>query len=183
MLSHRHGYIAEDSCRIITWGKACCSLAKTMHIRKMTQADTPAIDAILRDVGHFPYFQKTPFEETIRTITTHLTMCLADNSHSMFVAENDDGVVVGYTAVHWIPYLLLKGPDGYVSELFVAASERGKGIGAQLLEVVKAEGRQRGCSRLSLLNLRERESYQRGFYKKQGWTERENMANFVFPFD
>jgi hypothetical protein len=47
--------------------------------------------------------------------------------------------------------------------------------------VAKEEAKKRRCSRLSLLNLRNRESYQRGFYKKQGWTEREHVANFVFP--
>jgi len=151
-----------------------------MTIRKMAEADAPAIDAILRELGVFPYFEETPKEDTVRKIRQHITMCLADDSHTLFVAEDDEGAVVAYTAVHWIPYLMLSGPDGYVSELFVTASERGKGIGAQLLEVVKKEAQQRNCSRLSLLNLRNRESYQRGFYKKQGWTEREHVANFVF---
>ena len=96
----------------------------------MTEADAPAIDAILRELGIFPYFDETPQEDTIHKIAQHTAMCLTDDSHTMFVAENDEGTVVGYTAVHWIPYLLLSGPDGYVSELFVAASERGKGIGA-----------------------------------------------------
>ena len=152
-----------------------------MTIRKLTKTDAPAIDAILRELGVFPYFDETPKGDTIRKIRQHITMCLADDSHTLFVAEDDEGAVVAYTAVHWIPYLMLSGPDGYVSELFVTASERGKGIGAQLLEVVKKEAQQRSCSRLSLLNLRNRESYQRGFYKKQGWTERERVANFVFP--
>ena len=33
--------------------------------------------------------------------------------------------------------------------------------------------------RLSLLNLRERESYRRGFYAKRGWTERPGAANLI----
>ena len=87
--------------------------------------------------------------------------------------------MVGYAAVHWLPYLLLAGPEGYVSELFVRDSEQGKGVGTKLLEVVKREAEERGCSRLMLLNMRYRESYQRGFYKKLGWQEREDAANFV----
>lgn len=31
-----------------------------------------------------------------------------------------------------------------------------------------------------LVNSRERESYQRQFYQKQGWIERENIANFIY---
>ena len=34
--------------------------------------------------------------------------------------------------------------------------------------------------RWMLVNSRERPSYQREFYKKNGWQERESMANFVF---
>jgi GNAT superfamily N-acetyltransferase len=74
---------------------------------------------------------------------------------------------------------MLKAPEGYVSELFVAESERGKGIGSQLLEVAKDEAKRRGCSRLSLLSIKHRESYKLGFYKKRGWTERKEASNFV----
>ena len=37
----------------------------------------------------------------------------------------------------------------------------------------------RSCSRLMLVNRKSRESYRRGFYKKLGWEEREEFANFV----
>jgi GNAT superfamily N-acetyltransferase len=66
-----------------------------------------------------------------------------------------------------------------VSELFVHVAAQGRGIGTLLLEEIKREGLERGCSRLSLLNMRNRESYQRGYYRKVGWEERENAANFV----
>jgi GNAT superfamily N-acetyltransferase len=83
--------------------------------------------------------------------------------------------------VHWIPYLFMSGPEGYVSELFVRNGERGQGVGTQLLQVVRAEARSRGCSRLALTNLRHRESYQRQFYTKAGWSERNDAAQFVYP--
>jgi GNAT superfamily N-acetyltransferase len=85
--------------------------------------------------------------------------------------------------VHWLPYLLLPGPEGYVSELFLRESSRGLGIGGQLIETVKAEALKRNCSRLMLLNLRKRESYKRGFYKKQGWEERQEAVNFIFKME
>jgi hypothetical protein len=43
-----------------------------------------------------------------------------------------------------------------------------------------AEARQRGCFRLSLINMRRRESYQRRYYEKAGWEERPEAANFVY---
>jgi GNAT superfamily N-acetyltransferase len=69
--------------------------------------------------------------------------------------------------------------EGYVSELFVAESARGAGLGTKLLEAVKDLAIGRGCSRLMLVNRKTRESYKRGFYRKLGWEERQEFANFV----
>jgi GNAT superfamily N-acetyltransferase len=145
----------------------------------MTTDDAPAISKILRDLGWFGHLKEESFQETEQRIQKHIALCLQDESHTLFVAENTSGNVIGYAAVHWLPYLMLKAPEGYVSELFVAESERGKGIGSQLLEVAKDEAKRRGCSRLSLLSIKHRESYKLGFYKKRGWTERKEASNFV----
>jgi GNAT superfamily N-acetyltransferase len=74
---------------------------------------------------------------------------------------------------------MLAGPEGYVSDLFVTESTRGAGIGTGLLAAVEDMAVSRGCSRLMLVNRKTRESYQRGFYRKLGWEEREEFANFV----
>jgi GNAT superfamily N-acetyltransferase len=70
-----------------------------------------------------------------------------------------------------------------VSELFIAESRRGQGIGARLLDTVAEEARSRGCARLLLLNIRKRESYERGFYRKHGWIEWEDAAVFIYPVE
>ena len=67
------------------------------------------------------------------------------------MAQNGEGEIIGYCAVHWLPYLMMPGPEGYVSELFLNQSSRGLGIGGQLLKTIKAEAEKRGCSRLMLL--------------------------------
>ena len=103
-----------------------------------------------------------------------------DGSHSTFVAEASGGEITGYGSVHWLPYLFMSGPEGYVSELFVRAPARGHGIGRALLKVIESEARARGCQRLSLTNLRNRESYKRQFYLKAGWHERSEAANFIY---
>jgi len=154
-----------------------------MNIRKINEHDALAISKILCDLGWLEHLKQESFQATEQRIRKHIAMCQQDDSHAVFVAENANGNVIGYTAVHWLPYLMLKAPEGYVSELFVADSERGKGVGSQLLEVVKEEARERGCTRLSLINVKIRESYQRGFYKKQGWTEREGDARFVLTLE
>ncbi len=148
-------------------------------IRKAAEHDAAAISAILRELGWFEYLSAETTQETEQRVRRHIALFNADDSHSLYVAESSGGEVVGYAAIHWLPYLFLKGPEGYLSELFVRESERGKGIGTRLMEVIKAEARVHGCSRLMLVNSRSRESYRRGFYKELGWEEREGVANFV----
>ena len=149
------------------------------NIRPATSADEPAIAAILRGLGWFAHVNDEPPANTETRVAGHLRCCLADESHSVLVAEDAKGTVLGYVAVHWLPYLMLSGPEGYISELFVAESARGAGLGTKLLETVKDMAIGRGCSRLMLVNRKTRESYKRGFYRKLGWEERQEFANFV----
>ena len=151
---------------------------KNVEIRRATLGDAAVLAELIRELGLFARINDEPAAVTAKRVERHLKLCLVNDSHSVYVAEQDGGVV-GYVAVHWLPYLILAGPEGYVSELFIRDSARGQGIGSALLDVVKDEAEERGCSRLMLLNMRNRESYRRGFYKKVGWQEREQVANFV----
>jgi GNAT superfamily N-acetyltransferase len=152
---------------------------RDVAVRKAGLGDATALTEVLRSVEYFTHLIEMPFKEARATVVRGLEQDLARDDHLVLLAEDIDGRILGYCAVHWLPYLLFEGPEGYVSELFIHESARGHGVGARLLEVVKAEARQRGCQRLSLLNGRQRDSYRREFYKKNGWRERD-MANFVF---
>jgi GNAT superfamily N-acetyltransferase len=152
-----------------------------IHIRKAQPGDAGGIAAIVRGLEWITRFNAETIEATAQRIAHHLELCHADDSHTVYVAENEGGEIAGYVAVHWLPYLLLLGPEGYVSELFIREADRGQGIGTRLLETAKKEAEARGCARLMLLNMHERESYRRGFYKKLGWEERPDAANFVYP--
>jgi GNAT superfamily N-acetyltransferase len=151
-----------------------------MKIRRVAVQDASQLAALLREVGWFDILNNNPLETNTELVKTHLAGCLADNSHSMFVAESAQGEVIGYVSAHWLPYLFLPGPEGFISELFVRPNARGQGVGRQLLEAVEMEARARGCSRLSLINFRHRESYERGFYVKMEWQERTDAANFTY---
>jgi GNAT superfamily N-acetyltransferase len=154
-----------------------------LRIRKATAQDAEQLTSLLKDIGWFDALTSDSVEASTQRVRSQLQRCLADASHSMFVAEADQGEIKGYVSVHWLPYLFMRGPEGYVSELFVGGSARGAGIGRQLLELVEHEARQRGCQRLSLINLRNRESYRRQFYTKAGWRERSEAANFIRTLD
>ena len=149
------------------------------NVRPATPDDVPAIAALLRGLGWFALINDETTAKTETRVKKHLRLCTADDSHSVLVAEDVKGAVMGYVAVHWLPYLMLPGPEGYVSELFVAETARSTGAGTRLLEAVREIAVSRGCSRLMLVNRKTRESYKRGFYRKLGWEEREEFANFV----
>lgn len=152
-----------------------------INIREAEIRDAAAISDLLRSLGIFAFVNAETSQSTQQRILEHLALSFADDSHLTLVAETPEGQIVGYCAVHWLPYLILAGPEGYVSELFIKEQFRGQGVGGQLLGAIKTEAQERGCSRLMLLNLRKRESYQRQFYVKQGWEERPDAANFILP--
>jgi GNAT superfamily N-acetyltransferase len=149
-------------------------------IRKATVDDASKLAALLKEIGWFERFNTGEIDESAARVKERLQQCLADGSHSVFVAQEQAGEIMGYGSVHWLPYLFMSGPEGYVSELFVSTSARGQGIGRELLKVIEHEARARGCQRLSLTNLRNRESYKRRFYLKAGWQERSEAANFIY---
>ncbi len=150
------------------------------RIRRVVHEDAAALAELLLDTGWFAALNDKPVETVTAQIELQIAQCLADNSHSIYVAESSVGQIAGYTSVHWLPYLFMAGPEGYVSELFVQSNARGQGIGNELLRAVEVEARARECSRLSLVNLRHRESYLRKFYIKAGWQERAEAANFLY---
>ncbi|MGA2489073.1 MAG: GNAT family N-acetyltransferase [Anaerolineales bacterium] len=133
-----------------------------IKIREARQSDVPAITEILRELGWFAHMTAESPAATEAHVARQLALCQADKSHLVFVAEAAGEEVMGY-----------------ISELFIKDSARGHGIGSRLLETVESEAIRRGCTRLDLLNMRQRESYQREFYTKQGWEERPQAANFV----
>ena len=150
------------------------------EIRTVEERDVTQLAALIRRLGWFSSLEGENEDVTTARILDHVRMCLADDSHTLLVATDPEQSIVAYVSVHWLPYLFLKGPEGYVSQLFVDERVRGDGVGSELLDRVIAEARRRGCARLMLVAVKSRESYQRGFYPKRGWIEREDMANFIY---
>ncbi len=151
----------------------------THTIRPAVVSDAPAIAALLQELGWSARLVALAPEAASAQVARHLAANLADRSHTLLVAERA-GVALGYVAAHWLPYLFMSGPEGFISELFVATAARGTGLGSALLDAIIAAARERGCQRLQLINFRERELYQRGFYRKAGWEERPDGASFVY---
>jgi len=154
-------------------------MGETIHIRPARQEDLGVVAALWRELDWLPSLRVLPQERLQEAMAQRLAQCQASGDHVVLVAQGDDGEVLGYAAMHYLPYLMLPGPEAYVSELFVTAAARGRGVGKLLLGHLEELARDKGCARLMLFNGRDRESYAREFYKKQGWQERPVIANFV----
>lgn len=154
-------------------------MATDIVIRPAGKADLSAIAALWRDLGWMKWIGQKDPAQVERVMAQRLAEDQADDSHLVLVAEDGDGQMLAYTAMHFLPYFMMPGPEAYVSELFVTAAARGRGVGQLLLEHLETLARERGCCRLMLFTGRDRESYMREFYKKQGWQERPVIANFV----
>jgi GNAT superfamily N-acetyltransferase len=155
----------------------------SITIRDTQPEDAPGIDGVLRSLGWFEHLNEVTLTKTQGRIAWVIAeKCPPDGDNTLLVAEDATGEVVGYIFVHWLPNLIF-GDEGYVSELFVRPDVRSQGIGSALLDAVKRLGVARGAIRLTLFNRRERESYQRGFYTKHGWVERDDAALFMYYLD
>ena len=150
----------------------------TIHPAKIK--DIESIEKILRELEWFDHINENSTLDIIDRIEDHLKFCQKDSCHNVFVAEKGDEVV-GYIAIHWLFYAIFPGLEGYISELYVSEKERGHGIGSLLIDEVIKQAKIRNCYRLMLANNRNRLSYEKQFYKKKGFLEREHVANFILP--
>lgn len=156
-------------------------------IREACLEDSAAIASILRTVGWSEQIENETPAQTQAHVAKRIAQCEREQNHTILVAERRQGAaggdtngpaeVVGYVAVHWFPHLV-RGNDGYVSELFVLPSVTGQGIGTLLLNRVQEDAHERACTQLILMNRRIRESYRRSFYAKHGWEEQSDAAFF-----
>ena len=145
-------------------------------LRPAQPDDAAGIAQLLHSIGWFTRFENG----TTATHAGKIAPLLAPSERQLqLVACKTPADIVGYCATHWLPTAILQGWDAYVSELFVHASARGMGVGAQLLDQAVAAARDKGCQRIWLLNNRDRDSYQRDFYAQQGWQEYPEAARFV----
>jgi GNAT superfamily N-acetyltransferase len=155
---------------------------RNVSVRPAKLKDAESIEKILRELKWFDHINENSISDIVSKIKDYIRFCQGDSCHNIFVAEKDEEIV-GYIAIHWLFYAFLRGPEGYISELFVSKKERGCGIGSLLIEELKNQAQRKGCSRLMLANNRNRLSYEKGFYKKNGFIEREHIANFILPFE
>lgn len=155
----------------------------TINLREARGEDAEAMATILREIGWSERRNSLPLGDVAEPISELIQYCRKDTEgHTVLVAEDETSKVIGFINVHWIPFIMLGSWEGYVSDVFVSPEASGKGAGRMLIEAVMEEGKKRGCMRLMLTNGKDKPSYEQEFYKKLGWTERPQVANFVYYY-
>lgn len=132
-------------------------------IRQANLSDMPGIQILLKDLG-YPISDLVTFQKIYRAI-------LNSSDQGIFVAR-DEEVVIAFLSYSAKPQLRLLGASIEIDELVVGRQARGKGADSLLLAAIKKEARKIKAKRITLSTNRERESYQRGFYEKNGFVEK-----------
>ncbi len=154
-----------------------------LKIRKAVIEDAYSMAGILQEIGWSERRNSMSRQEVANPIKLLIDHALNDpEGHTVYVAIDEQGSVIGFINVHWVPFIMLGSVEGYVSDVFVLPSASGKGAGRLLIKSVINEGKNRDAYRLMVTNGKEKPSYKMGFYKKLGWTERPQVANFVHYF-
>jgi GNAT superfamily N-acetyltransferase len=153
------------------------------EIRAARVEDAEDMAKILREIGWSERRNALTLDEVLKPIEELIRYAHTDqDGHTVLVAVAEEGKVVGFTNVHWVPFIMLGGFEGYISDVFVSPRASGKGAGKLLVRTIMEEGKKRGCMRLMVTNGKDKPSYKRGFYKKLGWAERPKVANFVYYY-
>ena len=154
-----------------------------LKVRKAVVEDAYSMAGILQEIGWSERRNLMTQQEVADPIKSLIECAIQDpEGHTIYVAVDEQDHVVGFTNVHWVPFIMLGSFEGYVSDVFVRPSASGRGAGRLLINSVIKEGKGRDAYRLMVTNGKDKPSYKRGFYEKQGWTERPKVANFVYYF-
>ena len=145
-----------------------------MIIRKATVADLPAIIAMLADDELGKKREDASNPPNPAYVDAFAAMD-ADPNQFMAVAEAR-GEIVGCLQITYIPGLSRKGMwRGQIESVRVASSQRGSGLGHQLLEWAIEQCRKRGCGLVQLTTDKSRKDAKR-FYENLGFVaEHEGM--------
>jgi len=135
---------------------------KSIQIRPATESDMETAFRFMTELG-YPDLEFNEFAGTYLAVQKHPAMTL-------LVAEYD-GDVVGLASISRRPQLRLAGDLITIDELVVVDRMRGLGVGGAILQHVKSMSQELGVRRLELETTRTRESYERRFYVKNGFTE------------
>jgi GNAT superfamily N-acetyltransferase len=136
-------------------------------IKRATAGDVPALMPL---IASYWSFEEIDGFDAAR-VEGPLARLLSDPSLGAAWIAFEGSEAVGYLVGVYVMSLEHMGLTAEIDELFVAASERGKGTGATLLEAAEREFARVGCTNVSL-ELARGNDRAREFYRRRGYCER-----------
>lgn len=135
--------------------------------RRATRADLPALVAMLAD----DVLGRTREDASLPLDARYLAAfdAIERDPNQMLVAVELDGAVVGCLQLSFLPGLSRRGQlRGQIESVRIAASQRGGGIGRQMIAWAIDECRRRGCGMVQLTSDKSRADAIR-FYESLGF--------------
>jgi GNAT superfamily N-acetyltransferase len=136
-------------------------------IRRATASDVPALLPLIADYWSFEAI--SGFEA--QRVAAQLERLLSQPGLGAGWLAVVDGVAVGYLLAVYVFSLEHLGVTAEIDEFFVQPSQRGNGLGTELLETAEAEFVRAGCTNVALQLARGNDAG-RAFYHRHGYTER-----------
>jgi GNAT superfamily N-acetyltransferase len=137
------------------------------RIQQATASDVPAL---LPLVAEYWSFETIPGFEPQRVAAQLGRLLSAPGLGTGWIAVVE-GAAVGYLLAVYVFSLEHLGVTAEIDEFFVLPSQRGHGVGAELLRCAEAEFVRAGCTNVALQLSRGNDAA-REFYHRHGYTER-----------
>ncbi len=137
------------------------------RIQQATPNDVPALLTLVASYWDFEGI--TGFDQT--RVAIQLTRLLSTPELGAGWIARVDGAAVGYLLAVQVFSLEYLGLTAEIDEFFVLSSQRGSGVGAELLTVAESEFARRGYTNIALQLSRDNEPARR-FYRSRGYADR-----------
>jgi GNAT superfamily N-acetyltransferase len=151
-------------------------MEENMKIKKMNKSDIKYLTGFVID---YKLEKGDEIDDDFKeNVTSQFEYIINSNNDNILVCKKDSDIL-GYINYHVIFFPMIGGAELYISDLLVDKNKRESGVGKFLLKEVEKIADEKGCKRIMLNNVKSALSYKRSFYEKNGYQERDNIANFV----
>jgi GNAT superfamily N-acetyltransferase len=137
------------------------------RIRQATVNDVPALIPL---IAEYWSFETIPGFDPQR-VASQLNRLLSEPGLGAGWVAVVEGVAVGHLLAVYVFSLEHLGITAEIDELFVSPSQRGNGLGSELLKVAESKFLRTGCTNVSL-QLSKGNDSARAFYHRHGYAER-----------
>jgi len=135
------------------------SRAESPNIRSGRAGDSERVFALLKQLASSYAPDKAAFDQNFRFLVDD------DATSLLLVAEDSQGLVLGYALTTVTPLLYTNGRSAQLQELVVDDAHRGTGIGTALIEEIERICRETQVKQLTVASRRSADFYERLGYR------------------